>query len=84
MAKLTNEQELADIYDVLMAWLKGESVSEARFSDRYVKYIKASRDDLVRLYKHFWALCDQATQKQYPLEIFDGVQRGSAVRNSYG
>lgn len=83
MAKLSNEQELADIYDVLMAWSKGESVSEARFSDRYVKYNKASRDDLLRLYKKFWTLSNAETQSQFPIDIFDGPLRGGPVRTRH-
>ncbi|MCJ8322779.1 MAG: hypothetical protein HRU29_01730 [Rhizobiales bacterium] len=80
MAKLTNEQELADIYEVLMAWAKGESVTEARFSDRFVSYRIMDHNHLVNMYKRIWAKCDAAAQAEFDIDMFNGPQRGAPKR----
>lgn len=83
MAKLPDDELVVVLYDVLMEYATGQSVNEARFGDRYVTYRNMDHGTLLKLYKRVWARCSAEVQAEYPLNDFDGPQRGAAARFTY-
>ena len=84
MAKLPNEELIAVLYDVLMEYVTGESVSEARIGDRHASYRNMDHGALLRVYKKTWANCSAEIQAKFDVTLFDGPQRGGPVRFRHG
>ena len=51
------QQDLAALYEVIMARLQGRQVSQAGHRGRSIAYAETSVGDLIKLYNQLWLQC---------------------------
>jgi hypothetical protein len=70
------QTDLAELYDAIMARVKGKGVQQAGAKSRQVSYATVPLDEMIKLYRQLWAQCGTAAG----LPQLDELEHSTAQR----